>query len=127
MQHALGLSAVTVFVLASLACGSDAPAAHTNEYVSTFALKQVEADLGPGAVVVSPVDENPNESSCTIDGVYFSSCLTAIEQPPELHVASTLCELKPDEPTTNRFFVECREAGHGVVIPAEIPHCPGHG
>jgi hypothetical protein len=128
MRHASVVLAGIALVLASLACGTEPQAqAHTNKFVTVLALTQVEADLGKGAVVVRPIDTNTDDQACEVNGFSFSNCTVANESPPELHVQSTLCELKPDQPTETRFFIECRPAAEGVMPPAEIPHCPGHG
>lgn len=135
----VGLSAIAV-LFGSIACGSP-PEAQTREFVTELALTQVEADLGAGAVVVRPIDasnlslvgvggaddDDVEDKPCTVNGVVFSNCRIEPEQPQELHVKTTLCELKPDEPTRARLFVECRPPAVDVVRPVSIPHCPGHG
>src|SRR4051812_35593442 len=126
MRHASLLAALAV-VLASLACGEQTQAtAKKNSYVTELALTQVAADLGPNAVVIRPVGpSDATDEGCAIDGISFNRCVVASDQPPELHVQTTLCELQPDEPSQSRYFVECRNSGFGIVPPKEIPHCPG--
>ena len=126
MRVALCFAALAV-VFASIACGTEAsPQAHTNKYVTKMALKQVEADLGPGAIVVTPVDTNADDPACEVNGLSYSNCTVDTKEPPELHVHSDLCELRPDEPTQARVFVECRTPSADFLKPELIPHCPGH-